>query len=87
LPFVIAGCVIIHIAALHEDGSNNPLGINSKVDKIPFFPYLIIKDIFALALFVLFFALFVYFSPNTLGHPDNYIPANPMVTPAHIVPE
>jgi ubiquinol-cytochrome c reductase cytochrome b subunit len=87
LPFVIAACVLIHISALHEDGSNNPLGINSSVDKIPFFPYLIIKDIFALALFVLFFALFVYFSPNTLGHPDNYIPANPMVTPAHIVPE
>jgi ubiquinol-cytochrome c reductase cytochrome b subunit len=87
LPFVIAACVLIHISALHEDGSNNPLGINSTVDKIPFFPYLIIKDIFALAVFILFFALFVYFSPNTLGHPDNYIPANPMVTPAHIVPE
>ena len=87
LPFAITACVILHISALHEDGSNNPLGINSAVDKIPFHPYLVVKDLLALVAFALFFSLFIYFSPNTLGHPDNYIPANPMVTPAHIVPE
>jgi len=87
LPFAITACVILHISALHEDGSNNPLGINSSVDKIPFHPYLVVKDLLALVAFALLFSLFIYFSPNTLGHPDNYIPANPMVTPAHIVPE
>ena len=88
LPFVIVGVVFLHLVALHTHGSNNPVGIDlSKKDKIPFHPYYTVKDLFGLAVFFLVFAYFVFFSPNSLGHPDNYIPANPLVTPAHIVPE
>jgi ubiquinol-cytochrome c reductase cytochrome b subunit len=87
MPFAIAGLVIAHIALLHRDGSNNPVGIDSSVDKIPFYPYFYFKDLFSVIVFIIFFSLFVFYFPNTLGHPDNYIPANPMVTPAHIVPE
>ena len=87
LPFIIAAASLIHIAILHQDGSGNPLGIDSNVDKVSMFPYFIIKDLLGLVIFILFFSSFVYFSPNMLGHPDNYIEANPMVTPAHIVPE
>jgi ubiquinol-cytochrome c reductase cytochrome b subunit len=87
LPFVIAGLVLVHLALLHENGSNNPLGVDSKVDRVPFYPYFYVKDLFGLVLMLLVFSVFVFFYPNTLGHPDNYIPANPMLTPAHIVPE
>jgi ubiquinol-cytochrome c reductase cytochrome b subunit len=87
LPFIIAGASIVHIAALHQYGSNNPLGSNSGVDKIPFYPYFYVKDLVGWVAFALFFSVIVYFMPNLLGHPDNYIPANPMSTPAHIVPE
>jgi len=89
LPFVIVGVVIFHIWALHQHGSNNPLGIDVKSpqDTIPFHPYYTVKDAFGFGVFFIIFAWFVFFSPNSLGHPDNYIPANPMVTPAHIVPE
>ena len=87
LPFIIAGLSVIHLALLHKDGSNNPLGINSGVDKISFYPYFFIKDLFAFFCFLVFFGVFIFYFPNTLGHPDNYIPANPMLTPAHIVPE
>jgi ubiquinol-cytochrome c reductase cytochrome b subunit len=87
LPFVIAGLIIVHIALLHDEGSNNPLGVTSKVDKLMFYPYLYVKDLFGLILFLIAFSAFVFFAPNTMGHPDNYIPANPLVTPAHIVPE
>jgi quinol-cytochrome oxidoreductase complex cytochrome b subunit len=87
LPFAIAGAVIVHMAAVHQDGSNNPLGIASISDKISFFPYFFIKDTLSFIVFLLFFSYFVYFAPNALGHSDNYIPANPMVTPEHIVPE
>jgi len=87
LPFVITGCVIIHMSLVHQDGSNNPLGISSTSDKISFFPYFFIKDTLSLVALLLFFSFFVFFSPNTLGHSDNYIPGNPMVTPEHIVPE
>nr|YP_010152750.1 apocytochrome b [Aureoumbra lagunensis]QQW50398.1 apocytochrome b [Aureoumbra lagunensis] len=87
LPFVIAAFVIVHIALLHEKGSNNPLGIESKVDKITFYPYFYFKDLFSILSFLVFFSIFVFYFPNLLGHPDNYIMANPMVTPAHIVPE
>ncbi len=87
LPFVIAGLSILHIAALHQYGSNNPLGTISKIFKMSFYPYCFVKDLVAWVSFGVFFALFVYFAPNLLGHPDNYIPANPMSTPAHIVPE
>lgn len=87
LPFVIAGLVLLHLSLLHKDGSNNPLGINTSVDYVPFYPYYYVKDLFAFFVFASVFAFFVFFYPNLLGHPDNYIPANPLVTPAHIVPE
>jgi ubiquinol-cytochrome c reductase cytochrome b subunit len=87
LPFVIAGLVIVHLALLHKDGSNNPLGIDSSTDKISFYPYFYVKDLFSLMCFVVFFSAILFYYPNLLGHPDNYIPADPMVTPAHIVPE
>nr|BBH10674.1 apocytochrome b [Palmaria palmata] len=87
LPFIIAAASLVHIAILHQDGSGNPLGIDSTVDKISFHPYFIVKDFLGLTLFIIFFSMFAYFNPNILGHSDNYIEANPMVTPAHIVPE
>ncbi len=89
LPFVLLGLVILHTAALHVCGSNNPLGIDAKgpQDTVPFNPYVTIKDGFAVVVFFIVFAAFVFFMPNYMGHPDNYIPANPLVTPAHIVPE
>ena len=87
LPFIIACASIVHLAALHQYGSNNPLGSLGTVDKVPFYPYFYSKDLVGWVAFALFFSLFVYFYPNLLGHPDNYIPANPMSTPAHIVPE
>jgi ubiquinol-cytochrome c reductase cytochrome b subunit len=89
LPFMIAGVVVLHIWALHVVGQNNPTGvpIKSGKDAVPFTPYATIKDVFATIVFVMFFAWWVFFLPNYLGHADNYIPANPAVTPAHIVPE
>jgi len=89
LPFVLLGLVILHTAALHVCGSNNPLGIDPKgpQDTVPFNPYVTLKDGFAVVIFMIVFAVFVFFMPNYMGHPDNYIPANPLVTPAHIVPE
>ncbi len=87
LPFVLAGLAVVHLIALHVNGSNNPLGINGNADKIPFHPYYSIKDLFGYTLFALFFSCFIYFAPNLLGHADNYIPANPLVTPPHIQPE
>ena len=87
LPFIIAGASIVHIAALHQYGSNNPLGSLAVVDKVSFYPYFFLKDLVGWVIFALFFSFFIYFAPNALGHPDNYIPANPMSTPAHIVPE
>ena len=89
-PFLILGLVVLHIWALHVPGNNNPIGIDIKKpskDTVPFHPYIVIKDAFALLIFLLIFAFFVFFSPNILGHADNYIEANPLVTPAHIVPE
>ena len=87
LPFIIAGLALVHLALLHLEGSSNPLGVDSSSDKMPFFPYFYVKDLFGFLLLMTVFSYFVFFHPNTLGHPDNYIPANPMVTPAHIVPE
>jgi quinol-cytochrome oxidoreductase complex cytochrome b subunit len=88
LPFVIFAVVFLHLLALHQFGSNNPVGIDlTKKDKIPFHPYYTIKDLFGLAVFLIIYAAFVFYAPNYLGHPDNYIPANPLSTPAHIVPE
>lgn len=86
LPFLIAGLSIVHIAALHQYGSNNPLGTFAG-DHVTFTPYMLVKDILGWVVLAIFFSLFVYFFPNLLGHSDNYIPANPMSTPAHIVPE
>ena len=89
-PFLIAGVVILHVWALHVTGQNNPAGIevkDPKKDTLPFTPYATMKDAFGLALFTILFAYFVFFNPNALGEPDNYIVANPLSTPAHIVPE
>ena len=89
LPFVIVGVVILHIWALHIPGSSNPTGVEvkSESDTLPFHPYYTAKDGFGLGVFLLFYFALVFFLPNYLGHPDNYIPANPLSTPAHIVPE
>lgn len=88
LPFVIVALVILHIWALHVHGSNNPSGVKLKdKDMIPFHPYYTIKDFVGFGVYFLIFAYFIFYKPNLLGHPDNYIPANPMVTPPHIVPE
>ncbi len=89
LPFVIVGVVVLHVLALHQFGSNNPLGIDRKSpkDSIPFHPYYTVKDLYGLGIFLIFLAAFVFYMPNLLGHPDNYIEANPLSTPAHIVPE
>jgi ubiquinol-cytochrome c reductase cytochrome b subunit len=89
LPFVIVGVVMLHIVALHTSKSNNPLGIDvtSAKDTIPFHPYYTIKDMFGLAVFLVVYMGFVFYAPDFLGHPDNYIPADPLVTPAEIVPE
>jgi quinol-cytochrome oxidoreductase complex cytochrome b subunit len=89
LPFAIVGMVFLHLWALHRFGSNNPLGIDAKgpQDKIPFHPYYTVKDMYGLGVFLILFAAFVFFAPNYMGHPDNYIEANPLNTPAHIVPE
>ena len=88
LPFVILGLVVLHIWALHIPGSNNPLGIEATPkDKIPFHPYYTAKDVFGVGVFLLVFFTVVFWFPNAMGHTDNYIPANPLSTPAHIVPE
>ena len=88
LPFMIVGVVILHVWALHVPGNNNPAGIELKSgrDAVPFHPYMTVKDGFSLVAFLIFFAWWVFYMPNYLGHADNYIPANPAVTPAHIVP-
>lgn len=90
LPFVIVALAIVHLAALHEHGSKNPLGlktISDGVDKITFHPYFWVKDIFGIFIIIFIFCIVVFFNPNLLGHHDNYTLANPMVTPPHIVPE
>ncbi len=90
LPFMIFGVVILHVWALHVVGQNNPTGVDVKnyaKDTVPFTPYATVKDLFAMVVFLAFFSYFIFYVPNYLGHADNYIPANPAVTPAHIVPE
>ena len=89
LPFVICAVVGLHLVALHQHGSNNPLGIDKKgpQDWIPFHPYYTVKDAFGLSVFLLFYCAIIFFDPNFFGSPDNYIPANPMATPASIEPE
>jgi ubiquinol-cytochrome c reductase cytochrome b subunit len=89
LPFMIAGVVVLHLWALHVPGNGNPAGVNvkSERDTVPFHPYYTVKDGFAIALFLILFASFVFFAPDAMGHADNYVQANPLVTPQHIVPE
>jgi len=87
LPFLLAGLSIRHLAALHQYGSTNPLGVNSSVDTLDFYPYYTTKDWAGRLVFGIFAAFLVFFYPEALGHPDNNIPANPYATPAHIVPE
>jgi len=87
LPFLLVGGARLHLTLLHQNGANNPIGLPASTRSIPFYPYLAIKDIFGLIIFLIFFSYWIFFNPNRLGHPDNYIPANRMVTPAHIVPE
>jgi len=87
MPFLIAGLTLIHLSFLHTEGSNNPLGINFNIETISFYPYFYVKDLFSFLVLILFLSFFLFFSPNALGHPDNYILANSLVTPPHIVPE
>nr|YP_010310385.1 cytochrome b [Camptopus lateralis]UMY75920.1 cytochrome b [Camptopus lateralis] len=87
LPFIIAAMVIIHLLFLHQTGSNNPLGLNSNYDKIPFHPYFSIKDLMGMMITLTGFTLLVLLEPRLLGDPENFIPANPLVTPVHIQPE
>lgn len=87
LPFIMLAIVIAHLAFLHTNGSSNPLGITTTGTKIKFFPFYYVKDLFALFCFLFIFSYFIFFNPNILGHTDNYIEANPMITPTHIVPE
>lgn len=87
LPFIVLAITIIHLLFLHQTGSNNPIGLNSNIDKIPFHPYFTYKDIVGFIVIFFILILLVLISPNLLGDPDNFIPANPLVTPAHIQPE
>ncbi len=89
LPFIIVAVVALHVVALHVHGSNNPLGIDPRgpQDTVPFHPYYTMKDGFGVVVFMIVYAGFTFFAPDYMGHPDNYIPANPLVTPEHIVPE
>lgn len=85
---MILGLVFLHIGLLHDVGSNSSAVFNIEASEyIPFYPYFILKDVFVLLLYLFVFSYFVFFEPNALGHPDNYIKANPLLTPAHIVPE
>jgi ubiquinol-cytochrome c reductase cytochrome b subunit len=87
VPFLIVGLVLIHLSLLHSEGSNNPLGLNTNIDLVSFYPYFYVKDLFAFLILIFFFSFFIFFFPNSLGHSDNYIMANSLVTPSHIVPE
>nr|ASY98013.1 cytochrome b [Hierodula majuscula] len=87
LPFIVAAVVLIHLLFLHQTGSNNPLGLNSNIDKIPFHPYFTFKDIFGFIILIMFLSILSLKEPYILGDPDNFIPANPLVTPVHIQPE
>jgi len=87
LPFVVAAFVILHLLFLHQRGSNNPLGINSDSNKIPFHIYYRTKDVLGFFIMLIFLVIVVLFFPNILGDPENFIPANPLVTPVHIKPE
>lgn len=87
LPFILAALAMLHMMTLHVNGSGNPLGISSNVDRVPMHPYFMFKDLITIFLFFLALAIIVFYMPNAMGHSDNYIPANPMQTPPSIVPE
>lgn len=87
LPFILAAVSIMHLMALHEHGSSNPLGITGNIDRIPMSPYFLFKDLITIFIFLLIYSIMVFFHPNALGDSENYIPANPMITPPAIVPE
>ncbi|KAK4046614.1 hypothetical protein OIO90_006511 [Microbotryomycetes sp. JL221] len=87
LPFILAALAAMHLLALHEHGSSNPLGVSGNTDRLPFHPYFTFKDLVTFFLFFLVLGVMVFYAPNYLGHSDNYIPANPMQTPPSIVPE
>nr|ASY98205.1 cytochrome b [Toxodera hauseri] len=87
LPFIVMAVVMIHLLFLHQTGSNNPLGLNSNIDKIPFHPYFTFKDIFGFIMLLMILCLLSLKEPYILGDPDNFIPANPLITPVHIQPE
>lgn len=86
-PMAIGFVVVLHIFLLHSTGSNNPLGVRSNTDKVPFHSYFSIKDILGFVVILSFLMVLVFFRPNLLGEPDNYREANPLITPNHIVPE
>ena len=87
LPFVLAALVVLHFLTFHQHGSSNPLGISANEDRVSFHPYFTFKDLVTVYFFFLVLSIVVFFYPNLMGHSDNYIPANPMSTPASIVPE
>nr|AML25833.1 cytochrome b [Staphylinidae sp. BMNH 1274170] len=87
MPFIIAALVMIHLLFLHQTGSNNPLGVNSNIDKVPFHPYFSFKDLFGFMVMIMILTLLTLINPYLLGDPDNFTPANPLVTPVHIQPE
>lgn len=86
-PFILAGLSLVHLTLLHQTGSNSPLGVGSDIDKIPFHMYFIVKDLFGLLIIILLLSILAFYIPNALGDPENYIKANPLVTPVHIMPE
>ena len=87
LPFLLIVLIIIHLSLLHNNGSTNSNGIDSSSNVVKFYPYFYVKDLFSLFVSIFFLFIILFFFPNNLGHPDNYIPANPLITPFHIVPE
>jgi ubiquinol-cytochrome c reductase cytochrome b subunit len=87
LPFVLSALAMLHMLTLHQHGSSNPSGVTGNVDRLPMHPYFIFKDLVTIFLFFLVLSIIIFYYPNLLGHSDNYIPANPMSTPASIVPE
>jgi len=87
LPFILAALAMLHMITLHQHGSSNPNGITGNVDRVPMHPYFMFKDLVTIFLFFLALSIIIFYYPNLLGHSDNYIPANPMSTPASIVPE
>lgn len=87
LPFILAGLALVHLIALHEDGSSNPIGVRSDIDKIPFHYYYVLKDLYGMVVLAIILSVFVFLFPYTLGDPENFRQANPLVTPVHIQPE